>query len=179
MNLKRDTHTFIHATMFYQTNKQTNKQSFQFYWAVWNKYLVMWHTGDRKKRGQKKVIGYHVWRKKRLRRMNSNRIQACRSSGVPLHPQILADQVTLSQPGRQTCPPHYHWHPRIFRRSYGPGIEGHPVKLAGIEAKLWELSFSWWVLSRDNNAVRFFSPHSWFGWWSGVWKGLAKWLCDP
>ena len=47
-----------------------------------------------------------------------------------------------SQPGRQICPPHYHWYPRIFRRSYGPGIEGHPVKLAGIEAKLWELSFS-------------------------------------
>ena len=31
---------------------------------------------------------------------------------------------------------------RFVRRSYGPWIERHPVKLASIEAKLWELSFS-------------------------------------
>ena len=39
------------------------------------------HWGP-KETGTKKVIGYYVWRKKRLRRMNSNRIQACRSRGL-------------------------------------------------------------------------------------------------
>ena len=59
------------------------------------------HWGP-KETGTKKVIGYHVWRKKRLRRMNSNRIQACRSRGChPLEPQILAD---LNQGGRYAHP---------------------------------------------------------------------------
>ena len=42
--------------------------------------------------------------------------------GVPWHPQILADQLTLSQPGGADYAHHimYYWHPRIFRPSYGP-----------------------------------------------------------
>ena len=42
--------------------------------------------------------------------------------GVPCQPQILAHQLTLSQPGGagQIMPPHYYWHPRIFRPSNGP-----------------------------------------------------------
>ena len=38
---------------------------------------------------------------------------------------ILADQLTLSQPGARRgrlCPPQYYWHPRIFRPSYGPEL---------------------------------------------------------
>ena len=42
--------------------------------------------------------------------------------GVPWHNQILAGQLTLSQPGG-TYYAHlrnYYWHPRIFRPSDGP-----------------------------------------------------------
>ena len=45
--------------------------------------------------------------------------------GVPWNPQILAYQLTLSQPGGQIMPPLHYWHPHIFRPS-----EGH-------EAKAW------------------------------------------
>ena len=41
------------------------------------------------------------------------------SLGVPWHPQILADQLTLSQPGGKIMPT---WHPRIFRLSDGPAL---------------------------------------------------------
>ena len=43
--------------------------------------------------------------------------------GVPWYPQILADLVNpiWTRRGR-LCPPHYYWHPRIFRPSYSPGI---------------------------------------------------------
>ena len=41
--------------------------------------------------------------------------------GVPWHTQILADQLTLFQPGGdRLCPPNYYWHTRIFRPSDGP-----------------------------------------------------------
>ena len=41
--------------------------------------------------------------------------------GVPWHTQILADQLTLFQPGGdRLCPPDYYWHTRIFRPSDGP-----------------------------------------------------------
>ena len=44
--------------------------------------------------------------------------------GVPWHPQILADQLTLSQPGEgQIMPTTFLYlspSPRIFRPSYGP-----------------------------------------------------------
>ena len=43
--------------------------------------------------------------------------------GLPLHPQILADQLTLSQPGGTLCPPNYYWHLRIFRPSDGPSVK--------------------------------------------------------
>ena len=44
-------------------------------------------------------------------------------SGGAMAPQILADQLTLSQPGGdRLCPPNYYWHPRIFRPSNGPVI---------------------------------------------------------
>jgi hypothetical protein len=43
--------------------------------------------------------------------------------GVPWHTQILADQLTLFQPGGdRLCPPDYYWHTRIFRPSDGPGL---------------------------------------------------------
>ena len=38
-------------------------------------------------------------------------------------PQIMADQLTLdlkSTVRGRLCPPHYYWHPRIFKSSYGP-----------------------------------------------------------
>ena len=42
--------------------------------------------------------------------------------GVPWHTQILADQLTLFQPGGdRLCPPNYYWYTRIFRPSDGPG----------------------------------------------------------
>ena len=37
------------------------------------------------------------------------------------HPHILADQLTLSQPGGQIMPATLLLDPRIFRPSYGPG----------------------------------------------------------
>ena len=72
MNLKWDTQTFIRA----------NKQTILSIWLSCMEQMFgnVAHWGP-KETGTKKVIGYHVWRKKRLRRMNSNRIQACRSRG--------------------------------------------------------------------------------------------------
>ena len=66
--------------------------------------------------------------KLRKRKVHRNRVISCSpptscvsSLGVPWHPQILADQLTLSQPERgRLCPPNYYWHPRIFRPSDGP-----------------------------------------------------------
>ena len=46
----------------------------------------------------------------------------CRLVGarVPIHPQILADHLTLHQPGGAGyAHQYYYWHPRIFRPSYG------------------------------------------------------------
>ena len=46
--------------------------------------------------------------------------------GVPGQTQILADQLTLFQPGGdKLCPPNYYWHTRIFRPSEGPGMDDH------------------------------------------------------
>ena len=41
---------------------------------------------------------------------------------MPWHPQVLADQLTLYQPGGADYAHHIttDWHPRIFRPSYGP-----------------------------------------------------------
>ena len=44
--------------------------------------------------------------------------------GHPWHPQILADQLTLSQPGDRLCPPNYYWHTRIFRPLDVPALTG-------------------------------------------------------
>ena len=41
-------------------------------------------------------------------------------AGLPWHPQIFADQLTLSQPGRQIMPTTLLLAPRILRPSYGP-----------------------------------------------------------
>ena len=38
----------------------------------------------------------------------------------PLRPRLLADQLTLFQPGRQFLPNLYYWHPQIFRPSDFP-----------------------------------------------------------
>ena len=47
--------------------------------------------------------------------------QACRSLGCYGTPQILTNQLTLSQPeGGRLCSSNYNWHPRIFKPSYGP-----------------------------------------------------------
>ena len=63
----------------FKTNKQT---SFSILLSCMEQIFGnLAHWGS-KETGTKKVIGYHVWRKKRLRRMNSNRIQACRSRGL-------------------------------------------------------------------------------------------------
>ena len=44
-------------------------------------------------------------------------------SSLGVHPQFLAHQSTLSQPGGgQIKPPHHYWHPQIFRSSDGPVI---------------------------------------------------------
>ena len=51
--------------------------------------------------------------------------QGCRSRGCcGGHPQILADQLTLSQPGSKLCPPHYYspLPPRISKPSNSPGV---------------------------------------------------------
>ena len=42
--------------------------------------------------------------------------------GVPWHTQILADLLTLFQPGGgdRLCPPNYYWHTRYFRPSDSP-----------------------------------------------------------
>ena len=53
----------------------------------------------------------------------------CRPWGCQ-HPQILVDQLTLSQPGGQIMP-NYYWHPRIFRPSDGPEIMRHTVRKIG------------------------------------------------
>ena len=42
--------------------------------------------------------------------------QGCSPRGMPWHPQILADQLTLSQPGN------YYWHPRFFRPPDSPEL---------------------------------------------------------
>ena len=44
--------------------------------------------------------------------------QACH----PCYPHILANQLTLSQPGGQIMPTHHYWYPRIFRPSDGPAV---------------------------------------------------------
>ena len=49
----------------------------------------------------------------------SARVSSLVVPGVPWHPQILADQLTLSQPGG---PSNYYWHPRIFRPSDGSEV---------------------------------------------------------
>ena len=44
--------------------------------------------------------------------------------GVPWHPQILADQLTLFQPGGdRLCPSNYYCPSRIFRPSDGSALE--------------------------------------------------------
>ena len=50
--------------------------------------------------------------------------QGCRPWGYPWHPQILADQLALFQPGgSKLCPPNNTGTPRIFRPSYGSAVE--------------------------------------------------------
>ena len=48
--------------------------------------------------------------------------------GVPRHPQILSHQLTLSQPGGQIMPPHYYWHPRIYRPFDSPVMDRMSTK---------------------------------------------------
>ena len=61
-------------------------------------------------------------------RQLSDSTHACRpggagdAGGVPWHPQILVDQLTLYQPGGPIMLLHHYWHPWIFRPSYGPAI---------------------------------------------------------
>jgi hypothetical protein len=50
--------------------------------------------------------------------------------GVPWHTQILADQLTLFQPGgTDYAHLNYYWHTRIFRPSDGPEWETQIVVL--------------------------------------------------
>ena len=65
---------------------------------------------------------------------------------MPWHPQILADQLTLSQPGSRLYPPHYYLpSPRIFRPSYGPESSG--------EARVFVLNFQYVIFpSRSPSA---------------------------
>ena len=50
--------------------------------------------------------------------------------GVPWHTQILADQLTLFQPGGdRLCPPNYFWPTQIFRPSDGPESLVPQIKL--------------------------------------------------
>ena len=59
---------------------------------------------------------------------------------VPRHPQILADQLTLSQPGGdRLCPPNYYWHPWIFRPSDGPAV--------GTRCTTWTVNVSWSIFT--------------------------------
>ena len=48
--------------------------------------------------------------------------RACRKGGGHQPPQILADQLTLSQPGGHIIPTQYYKPPRIFRPCDGPDI---------------------------------------------------------
>ena len=50
--------------------------------------------------------------------------QGCRKQGGGAQaPQILADQLTLSEPGGRLCPAHYYVSPpQIFRTSDSPAI---------------------------------------------------------
>ena len=57
--------------------------------------------------------------------------------GHPWHPQILADQLTLSQPGDRLCPPNYYWHPWIFSPSDRPASMWLPTLFITQSIHMW------------------------------------------
>ena len=70
--------------------------------------------------------------------------------GLPWHPRILADQLTLSQPGADYA--HhimYYLPPRIFKPSYGPALLSDIVGLTWkcyCSQFLWKFFIKWEVL---------------------------------
>ena len=82
-------------------------------------FFLITFCGDRHNKSQ--------WQQQITSRVTSSQkyttgVSSLGGPGMLWHPQILADQLNLSQPGRRG-PPNKYWHPRIFIPSYDPVLK--------------------------------------------------------